>query len=267
MRTVVLIIFTLLLTTCARRNDSIKAVTDDTVHFETDGDNQNIVKINPRRSFPRYPILPAASKNLNDLSPLGWELLDSVYSDLNSDLTPDLAVVLQYKDTVNEVMPGNWEWENTPRILALFFKDNKSNEYKLQVQNNYIIPRAGTGKQGGDPFSGIKIDNNGITIDGMMGGKYTFKYLHNDFYLTNASITKIEAATNEYDKQGTYNYDTIRQYRLDFLRNEAYVEKTLMQQESKTRQLKYKLNKRPLISLKKLLELDELKLLKLINQE
>ena len=49
-------------------------------------------------------------------------------------------------------MPGNWEWENKPRTLVLMFKEKPQNNYKLALQNNYIITREGTGKQGGDPF-------------------------------------------------------------------------------------------------------------------
>jgi hypothetical protein len=215
-----------------------------------------------RPKFHTYPKQPTTAKTLQSFVPKGWKVLDSVFSDLNGDKIPDLSLVLQYKDTVNERMPGNWEWENTPRILLLLFKEKYNNVYKLRLQNNFIIPRAGTGKQGGDPFQGLVVKNNVLTIGGEMGEEYNFQFLNGDFFLISASSNGRIPAKEQYSPE-TYNYDTFYYYQINFLKKNVIVRKYLMDGDnSKPMEKQIFLPKQSLLRLRDLKEFDERKIFK-----
>jgi hypothetical protein len=216
-----------------------------------------------RPKFHAYPKLPAGSSALKDFIPVGWNVLDKVSKDLNGDKIPDLSMVLQYKDTVSELMPGNGEWENTPRILVLLFKEKENNGYRLALQNNHIIPRAGTGKQGGDPFEGLQVKNNVLTIGGDMGGEYSFRYINGDFYLVSAWTNGTKPTENQNSFDVSHNYDTFYYYKIDFLKSKATILKGLMDGgETQPREKTVSISKRPLLKLKNLTEFDEKKIFK-----
>jgi hypothetical protein len=216
-----------------------------------------------RPKFSSYPGFSSRPRLLKEFVPVGWKVLDSVMSDLNGDNIPDLSLVLQYKDTVYEKMTGGWEWENTPRILLLLFKEKHENEYRLALQNNHIIPRAGSGKQGGDPFDGVHVKNNVLTIGGEMGGEYSFRYLNGDFYLISAWTNGIKSPVKQYSSHGAYNYDSFYYYKIDFLKSKVIIRKNLMNgEESKSGQKQMSIPKRSLFRLRNLNEFDERKIFK-----
>lgn len=249
--------FLLLFTLLVYGQDTTNVATPGTrpaVFHSSTGQRERTIE---RPKFHSYPKLPAVSKTVDNFIPKGWEILDSVLSDLNGDKVADLCLVIQYKDTVNEIMPGNWEWENRPRILVFLFKDKHSNGYKLALQNNHIIPRAGTGKQGGDPFDGLRVNNYVITIGGNMGGEYSFRFQNGDFFLISAWTNGRESPREQYSSDGTYNSDTFYYYKIDFLKGKVLSRKGLMDGQTQPEQKEVTLSRRPHIRLRNLKEFDE----------
>ena len=211
-----------------------------------------------RPIFRTYPSFSRNPEPLNRFIPKNWKILDSVVSDLNGDKIPDLSLVLQHKDTVYEIRPGGWEWENTPRILLLLFKEKTNNLYRLSLQNNHIISRPGTGKQGGDPFDKLIVKNRILTLGGEMGGKYDFRFQDGNFYLISAWTNGRTRAKERYSADGAYNYDTFYYYKIDFLKSKVKIQKNLMNDDDRDLMEKeIYIRKRPLLRLKDIKEFDE----------
>jgi hypothetical protein len=93
-----------------------------------------------------------------------WGLKDSVSGDLNGDGRPDMAVVLEYADTVTELRPDSIENTGKPRILLVLLRDSVGNGYRVAVQNNTFLLRDGEGGMAGDPYAGIGISDGVLEV-------------------------------------------------------------------------------------------------------
>src|SRR5689334_9736714 len=99
MKPLPVIITSMLLTIFAYGQDTAKITTMDSVkRSDVDINYRQAESEVIRKKLNSYPKLSTTSKTLKDFIPTGWEVLDSVYSDLNSDRVADLSLVLQYKD-------------------------------------------------------------------------------------------------------------------------------------------------------------------------
>lgn len=194
----------------------------------SNGYDAPLTMVAKKRPFTSYPKFSNTPKTLKNFIPAGWSVLDSVRGNLDGDRVPDLCIVLQYRDTVTELMPGGWEWENRPRILLLLFQDKTKGLYRLALQNNHIIPRAGEGKQGGDPFDGLKLKNSLLTLEGIMGGGYDFRFQNGEFYLVSAWTN---GRKRKWSGDGSLEQETFYYYRIDFLKSKATVRTSRMDGE------------------------------------
>src|SRR5262245_12424593 len=71
-----------------------------------------------------YPSFNSPIKTIDEFLPSNWFLKDSASGDLNGDDLPDLAVVAEWKDTIEELRPDNTVNLGSPRILLIFFKNS-----------------------------------------------------------------------------------------------------------------------------------------------
>lgn len=153
-----------------------------------------------------FPKLTTQVNSLEKIAPKNWQVIDTVYGDLNGDNQADLAVILEYNTAIAETRAyGNYEIElikevQKPRVLAIYFKGKLKN-YTLAVQNNDFILRAEEGGKMGDPYKGISISNNSLYI--AFEGGYDWRWKLNYTFNYNAKTWKLIAANNLY-----YNKDS-----------------------------------------------------------
>lgn len=145
-----------------------------------------------------FPKIKSLVNSDEQAVPANWKIINKASGDLNADGIDDMALILEYKDKIEEhrtygdnhsdIIKENQK----PRILALFFKNKSTNNYQLSAQNNDFILRAEEGGRLGDPFLGIEIKDQKLYLRFQGGAEwrwelgYTFKFLKNDWYLTNA---------------------------------------------------------------------------------
>jgi len=145
-----------------------------------------------------FPKLKSQGSSIEQLTPSHWTLIENASGDLNNDGLEDLAVVFEsdkitdetrtYGDNNSDIIKETQK----PRILAVFFKDRESNNYRLSVQNNDFILRSEEGGKLGDPLSQIAIKDQQLYLRFKGGAEwrwelgYTFKYENKDWFLTSA---------------------------------------------------------------------------------
>lgn len=175
--------------------------------------------ISSKMSFAQqfsYPILPKQAKNLQIIIPSKWKVIASTYGDLNQDQTEDIAMILEYNLPITENRAyGDNDTElikefQRPRVLAVYFKDSKTNKYIFEMQNNNFILRENEGGEIKEPFKKLKIEDNSLKLAFEGGGlwrwilTYEFKYLNKAWALINANNTSFnpisgELKANQYD--------------------------------------------------------------------
>ncbi|MFA6277576.1 MAG: hypothetical protein WC622_12545 [Pedobacter sp.] len=146
-----------------------------------------------------YPKLSAQGNEINSLTPTNWNVIDTAFGDLNNDKLEDLVLVLEFNNPIIEKRAyGDGETElikefQKPRILAVYFKDQRSGKYKFALQNNNFILRSQEGGELGEPFKNLTIQNNCLNL-AFEGGSnwrwklnYQFKYQNKDWVLTQAN--------------------------------------------------------------------------------
>ncbi|HEX6333253.1 MAG TPA: hypothetical protein VFZ78_03440 [Flavisolibacter sp.] len=111
-----------------------------------------------------YPVLPATGSAIGDFIPHGWFVKDSAAGDLDGDGSGDLALVLEYRDTIPELRPDSSINEGSPRILAVYLGDRKSGSYTRFLQNNTFIIRYGEGGMDPEAYGEITINERQLTI-------------------------------------------------------------------------------------------------------
>lgn len=170
-------------------------------------------------NFPR--LITQTTKPIHVI-PKNWRVIDSVRGDLNKDNHNDLVLILEHNTAVNEDRAyGNYEIElitetQKPRILAVYFKD-ANNKYRLSVQNNDFVLRSEEGGKMGDPFKGLRIDSNKLTLS-FEGGNdwrwklnYEFEYVQKQWNLVTANNVYYHKDSGEMvDKQYDFVDRTIK---------------------------------------------------------
>jgi hypothetical protein len=119
-----------------------------------------------------------------------WSLKDSASGDLNGDHRADMAVVLEYADTVTELRNDSGENTGKPRILLVLFWDAAAQAYNVNVQNNSFILRGGEGGMADDPYDGISIHHGVLEV----GYQYVRSYLKYKFRFKSSAIYLIGAS-------------------------------------------------------------------------
>lgn len=164
-----------------------------------------------------YPRLVKQAKDLSSLTPNRWKVIATAYGDLNNDQTEDLSVILEYDLQISESRAyGDNETEiikefQRPRMLAIYFKNSKSNIYSLEMQNNHFILRENEGGEAGEPFKALTIANNSLNLAFEGGGlwrwklNYEFKYRDKNWALITANNTSYNPTSGELNAKN-YNF-------------------------------------------------------------
>ena len=137
-----------------------------------------------------FPTFNQPVKSVTDLLLPHWTLKDSTAGDLNGDQRPDLALILEYADTVTEQRPDGHENTGKPRILLILVQVTDSPGYRVALQNNTFILREGEGGMVSDPYDDIAIRKGVLNIDYQYvrgTASYKFRWKAPDFYLIGAS--------------------------------------------------------------------------------
>jgi hypothetical protein len=134
-----------------------------------------------------YPILPSVGKSISDFKPQKWSITDTAFGDLNKDGLKDVALVIEYQDTVMEVLPPDTIAKlSNPRILVIAFK-LPGGGYSLVAQNNLFLLRSKEMGPGDSKDAGLFVDKKGILhihYEFFHGdAEYKFRYQKEDFYL------------------------------------------------------------------------------------
>ncbi len=111
-----------------------------------------------------YPTLPISGQQVNDFVPKHYFIKDSAIGDLNADLINDIALVIEYKDTIPERRPDGELNQGSPRILVVLIKNHKINHYDLFLQNNTFIIRYGEGGMDPEAYGELNISKGILQI-------------------------------------------------------------------------------------------------------
>ncbi|MDQ7948467.1 MAG: hypothetical protein REI78_00705 [Pedobacter sp.] len=164
-----------------------------------------------------FPKLPLRGSAISGLVPSNWKAIDTARGDLNADGLPDLALVLEFNSAVAEMRAyGDADTEiikeiQKPRILAIYFKRKKT--YDFAMQNNDFMLRDKEGGIYGDPYEGLAISNNILTLSFRGGSNwrwkldYQFRLLHQQWTLIAAKNSYYHNASGEVDEKD-YNFLT-----------------------------------------------------------
>ena len=145
-----------------------------------------------------FPKIKSQGASAEQFTPDNWTIIDQVYGDLNNDATDDLAVVFEFNRSIDETrVYGDNHTDiiketQKPRILAIFFKDKSTGNYRLSTQNNDFILRSEEGGKLGDPLQQIVIKDQQLYLRFQGGSEwrwelgYTFKFENKDWFLTSA---------------------------------------------------------------------------------
>ncbi|WP_316803262.1 hypothetical protein [Pedobacter nototheniae] len=145
-----------------------------------------------------FPKIKTHGETIAQATPVNWAVINQTYGDLNGDGTEDVALVLEYHKAIDETrVYGDNNTDiiketQKPRMLAIFFKDKTNASYQLSTQNNDFILRSEEGGRLGDPLQQMHISDGQLYLRFSGGSEwrwelgYTFKFQHNDWFLTNA---------------------------------------------------------------------------------
>jgi len=164
-----------------------------------------ICKFSSAQTFT-YPKFPKQGKDITNLIPKDWKVIDTAYGDLNNDATHDLAFVLEYGLPIAERRAyGDNETElikefQKPRMLVIYLKNKQSDTYTFCVQNNNFILRANEGGSLGDPLKKIEITNQNLQLSFEGGHRWRWK-LNYEFKLRDKEWTLVKANTLYYNNE------------------------------------------------------------------
>lgn len=166
-----------------------------------------------------YPTIKLTANSAHDFVPKGWTILKSANGDLNSDLHPDVALVLQHRDSVSLVKDEDGYPDTIttqPRILVIAFYNSASKQFDLIEQSNSFILYHDNPSMD-DPFQHISIANQILQIDFSifynMGSwqtstnNYKFRFQDHEFKLIGADYNSTMRNTGETEDHH-YNFLT-----------------------------------------------------------
>jgi hypothetical protein len=163
-----------------------------------------------------YPSINIQAKDINNFIPNNWKLLDSAQGDLNKDKQTDLALILQYKDSISIVNKDDDSIVTQPRILIILLYDPTTNQYQLEEKSNsFILYHDDPNME--DPYQDISINSGILKIDfsffmfsggwGMYHNSYKFRFQDTSFVLIGADESYVHRATGEREDR-SYNFLT-----------------------------------------------------------
>ncbi|MBN3581917.1 hypothetical protein JYB64_05920 [Algoriphagus aestuarii] len=105
-----------------------------------------------------YPELSAKGRSIQEIIPLGWQLLSEARGDLNGDGLEDVAFAIQSPILETIVYSDGYEsdtLQTKPRVLGIYFGNRKGNFKKVLQSNTFIINRSTPAMD--EPFKGLQI--------------------------------------------------------------------------------------------------------------
>lgn len=152
-----------------------------------------IVIVSTQTSFAQTSILatlPKQANNIESFIPKGYDTLGTAVGDLNKDGLADIALVLHHQKE------NDYKMEEEPlRLLLILFKNK--NIYQLAASTDKAIMCVHCGGVFGDPFQGIIIEKNILTIQHYGGSSWRWSYNH-DFKFQNNNFYLINRESNYY---------------------------------------------------------------------
>ncbi len=170
-----------------------------------------------------YPVLPETGRSIADFIPEGWHLTtDTASGDLNDDLIPDYAVIIQKTDTL--WLPGDTEEEvfhnielmrerPRPRFLVILLAEEDRRLIFATQSSLVLLPENADGMFV-DPLQGLIIDSGMVSIGyyGGLGWRYAASYdfkLHEGRWVL-ARASKLSYHTSGELKGSLYQYNFIK---------------------------------------------------------
>lgn len=167
-----------------------------------------------------YPSIIKEGLKIKEFIPYGWKIRDSVSGDLSNDKTSDIAVILQYKDTVSIVNPDEDDPDTVniqPRILLILFVDKRTHKFQLVEQNNTFILRNDDPNLLDDPYQSMTITKGVLSVEFQLSygigswnithSSYSFRYQNDSFVLVSAYKNLFNRATHNYEN---YSFDFLQ---------------------------------------------------------
>ena len=203
------------------------------------------------KGFKSYPVFQKSYEPLQTFVPKDWTILDSISCHLSEDSIKDLALVIEFKNTVNELLAPETEFECKPRILLILLRQRSKPLFQLLIQNNLIVARNGMGRfgdngqAGGDPYEKMKVKKKVLSLIGSWGAEYKFRCQNGDIYLIGATDV------SRYDRDYMYVSD------LNFLTGKGLLSRTPRSEDGKTKEKWIILPKESLIKLRDINSIEE----------
>lgn len=121
------------------------------------------------------PKIKEESNTVNEFSPKGWFVSDSINGDLNKDQHEDVVFILQKKDSVIVTNKDGDNEKILPRVLVIAFQ-SADKRYILTEINNQILIDDNFPPTYDPSFNSMEIENNVLIL------KFTFDYITSNFY-------------------------------------------------------------------------------------
>lgn len=144
-------------------------------------------QISAAGTIPSVPTLPAMGSELSDFVPEGWELMDSVELDYNGDNITDYVGVQEVPRDVEKDEVG---YDSTDFRILFAIESEGPGQYRLDFQNENLIPTWDEGGPFGDPYEPLTAEGNSFTTSAYGGSAwkwsetYTYTYRDGTWYLT-----------------------------------------------------------------------------------
>lgn len=163
-----------------------------------------------------YPVISKHGNDIHSFIPNHWILLDSAQGDLNKDKHKDLALIVQYQDSVAIMNNDNYTVLAKPRILIILLYNPETKQYQLVEQSNsFILNHDNPNME--EPYQGISINKGVLKIDftifmnsgswGMSNNSYQFRLIGGDFALIGADYNYVDRSSGETEYR-SYNFLT-----------------------------------------------------------
>lgn len=164
-----------------------------------------------------YPAVNTNGQRFADFIPDGWTVLDSAKGDMNKDGKDDLALVVQFRDSV---LIAKVEYDDLdtvftqPRMLLLAFYNVISKRYELvERSNTFILTHDQDNME--EPFQDISISKGVLKIGfnifmnsggwGTFSNIYKFIYQDKEFRLIGAEYNYLNRKSGETEER-SYNF-------------------------------------------------------------
>lgn len=150
--------------------------------------------------------IPANGDTIENFAPLGWYLQADSEGDVNGDKLPDAAAIFSKNPVDKRITQWTEDELLTPKLLVVALRDQTGQLRRAATSQKAVLCQA-CGGVGGDPRSGVKIENNAVILyQSRSAGIHTdflqtIRLINDEWYVTNgeaAYLDKVLAKLPEY---------------------------------------------------------------------